>query len=98
MSKYLSFINNKTLFFFCGFMTSDFAMANGLNPSGGGFFNKVADKLLGWAGAVILIACIIVGFRTIYRKESIVDCWGVILGAAILTFAPEIPGWLGFKN
>ncbi|HBC6189613.1 TPA: TrbC/VirB2 family protein [Proteus mirabilis] len=98
MSKYFSFINNKTLLFFCAFMTSDFAMANGLSTTGGGFFSKVQDVMFSWAGAVITIACGIVGYRTMVRKESIMDCWGVILGAAILTFAPDVPGWLGFKN
>ncbi|HBL6731711.1 TPA: TrbC/VirB2 family protein [Serratia liquefaciens] len=55
---------------------------------------KVFEEAHSLVGVVVAIAAMIVGFRCLFRGESIKDCWGVILGAGIISAAAEIGKWL----
>ncbi|EAW8461790.1 TPA: TrbC/VirB2 family protein [Klebsiella pneumoniae subsp. pneumoniae] len=95
MKKIINAVNNKTIAAFCLLAASSPAFAD--VSTGGGFWGKVQDKLFSWTGAVLTIAAVVLGFRVFFRKESIVDCWGLVAGAALIAFAPEMPSWFGFK-
>ncbi|WP_242451022.1 TrbC/VirB2 family protein [Sodalis glossinidius] len=40
------------------------------------------------------LAALIIGFRVMFRGETIRDCWGIILGASLIASAAEIGKWL----
>nr|CAI59346.1 TriB protein [Sodalis glossinidius]CAI59519.1 TriB protein [Sodalis glossinidius] len=52
------------------------------------------DEAHSLVGIVVALAALIIGFRVMFRGETIRDCWGIILGASLIASAAEIGKWL----
>ncbi|QRN41555.1 MAG: type IV secretion protein A [Neisseriaceae bacterium] len=89
MNNVISRINLVVL----GFLLSDFCLAAGLNK-----VNKFLENLNTALHTVSIVAVVtaimITGFKTMYNKESIRDCSGWIMGAALIAGAAEIGAML----
>lgn len=89
----VSFIKNKTNWLMASLLFPFMAHAEGLGKTKS-LLQKVFDEAHSLVGIVIAIAVLVVGFRVLFRGETIRDCWGVILGAGLISAAAEIGKWL----
>lgn len=89
----LSVLKNKYASLMAALLFSLSAEANGLVKKKN-VAAKVFDEAHSLVGIVVALAALIIGFRVMFRGETIRDCWGIILGASLIASAAEIGKWL----
>lgn len=89
----IALFKNKTNWLLAAVLFPVLAHAEGLGKTKS-LLQKVFDEAHSLVGIVIAIAVLVVGFRVLFRGETIRDCWGVILGAGLISAAAEIGKWL----
>ncbi|ACQ67973.1 conjugal transfer protein [Candidatus Williamhamiltonella defendens] len=89
----LSLLKNKYVGLMAAFLFSLSAEANGLVKTKT-LLQKVFDEAHSLVGIVVALAALIIGFRVLFRGETLRDCWGVIIGASLIASAAEIGKWL----